>query len=82
MFGISFQLPLVMLFIERLGIVTVQGYTENWRMAVLVISIVSMLLTPSDPQSMMLMMLPLVVLYVAGIQLCRFRPGPAADPLA
>lgn len=82
MFGISFQLPLVMLFLERIGIMTVKGYSENWRMAVLVISIVSMLLTPSDPQSMLLMMFPLVFLYVAGIQLCRFRPGAAADPLA
>lgn len=82
MFGISFQLPLVMLFLERIGIVTVEGYTENWRMAVLVISIVSMLLTPSDPQSMLLMMFPLIFLYIGGIQLCRFNPGPKADPLA
>ena len=46
MFGISFQLPLVMLFLERIGVITVEGYKENWRMAVLVISIASMLLTP------------------------------------
>jgi sec-independent protein translocase protein TatC len=83
MFGISFQLPLVMLFLERIGVMTVKGYSENWRMAILVISIASMLLTPSDPQSMLLMMFPLVILYVAGIQLCKFSPSTAtADPLA
>lgn len=82
MFGVSFQLPLVMLFLERIGIMTVEGYSENWRMAVLVISIVSMLLTPSDPQSMLLMMLPLVFLYMGGIQLCKFRVNKNADPLA
>ena len=83
MFGISFQLPLVMLFLERIGIMTVKGYSENWRMAILVISIASMLLTPSDPQSMLLMMFPLIILYVAGIQLCKFSPNTAtADPLA
>ena len=82
MFGISFQLPLVMLFLERIGIVSVEGYTENWRMAVLVISIVSMLLTPSDPQSMLLMMFPLIFLYIGGIQLCRFNPSKQVDPLA
>lgn len=82
MFGISFQLPLVMLFLERIGIMTVEGYSENWRMAVLVIAIVSMLLTPSDPQSMLLMMLPLVFLYIGGIQLCKFRVNKNADPLA
>jgi sec-independent protein translocase protein TatC len=82
MFGISFQLPLIMLFLERIGVCTVETYTENWRMAVLVMSITSMLLTPSDPGSMLLMLAPLIVLYVGGIQLCRKRPRAEADPLA
>ena len=83
MFGISFQLPMVMLFLERIGMITVQAYIENWRMAVLVIAIASMLLTPSDPQSMLLMMLPLVFLYMAGIQLCKFQARSSTeDPLA
>ncbi len=83
MFGISFQLPLIMLFLERIGVMTVKGYSENWRMAILVISIASMLLTPSDPQSMLLMMFPLIILYVAGIQLCKFSPSAGtSDPLA
>ena len=29
MFGISFQLPMVMLFLERIGIMSVKGYREN-----------------------------------------------------
>jgi len=82
MFGISFQLPLVMLFLERIGIVTVQTYTTNWRMAVLIMAVVSMLLTPQDPGSMLLMLLPLIVLYIGGIQLCRMRLASAKDPLA
>lgn len=82
MFGISFQLPLVMLFLERIGIMTVKGYLENWRMAVLVIAIASMLMTPSDPTSMLLMMFPLIILYFGGVLLCRFQPSVDADPLA
>lgn len=82
MFGISFQLPLIMLFMERIGVMTVDSYVQNWRMAILIISIASMLLTPSDPTSMLLMMFPLVFLYFGGILLCRFRPGASADPLA
>jgi len=82
MFGLSFQLPLVMLFLDRIGVMTVKGYLENWRMAVLVIAIVSMLMTPADPTSMLLMMFPLVFLYFGGIMLCRFRPGASTDPLA
>ena len=33
-FGISFQLPLVMLFIERIGIFTVEHYLSNWRVSI------------------------------------------------
>lgn len=82
MFGISFQLPLVMLLIERIGIVTVEGFVKNWRMAVLIIAVASMLLTPSDPSSMLLMMGPLIILYFGGIGLCKIKPKEAADPLA
>jgi sec-independent protein translocase protein TatC len=73
-FGISFQLPLVMLFLERIGATSVQLYKEKWRIAVLVICVVAMLLTPSDPQSMLLMAVPLVILYFGGILLCRVMP--------
>ncbi len=74
-FGISFQLPLVMLFLERIGVFTVQSYIEKWRIAVLVIAVISMFLTPADPGSMLLMGVPLVLLYFAGIAFCRYMPG-------
>lgn len=82
MFGVSFQLPLVMLFLERIGIFTMDNYRENRRMAILVISILSMVLTTSpDPYSMVLMMVPLILLYEVGIQLCRFRLQAPAAPI-
>lgn len=71
MFGLSFQLPLVMLFLERITVFEVKTYQEQRRMAILVIAILSMLLTPSDPMSMMLMMVPLCLLYELGIIMCR-----------
>jgi sec-independent protein translocase protein TatC len=74
MFGISFQLPLVMVFLERLQIVDVNVFTQQRRMAILIISIVSMVLTPADPISMLLMMFPLIALYEFGIVLCRWSP--------
>lgn len=70
MFGVSFQLPLVMLFLERISIFEVNAYREKRRMAVLVIAFLSMMLTPADPMSMLLMMIPLVFLYEFGIVLC------------
>jgi sec-independent protein translocase protein TatC len=73
-FGISFQLPLVMLFLERIGIMSVKTYVDKWRISVLVISILSMILTPADPGSMILMFVPLTLLYFFGIGLCRLWP--------
>ncbi len=73
-FGIAFQLPLVMLFLERIGIFTVRSYLASWRISVLVIAFLSMLLTPSDPYSMLLMMTPLIGLYFFGIMLCSWMP--------
>jgi len=82
MFGVSFQLPMVMVFLERIGVCTEETYRKNWRIAVLVISIASMVLTTSpDPWSMILMMVPLLLLYVFGIYLCRFRIGSPASPM-
>jgi len=73
-FGIGFQLPLVMLFLERIGIMTVQGYWSYWRVAVLVIFVIAALLMPPDPTSMTLLAVSLVFLYFGGILLCKFMP--------
>lgn len=78
MFGVSFQLPLVMLFLERISIFSVTDYRERRRMAILVIATLSMFLTPADPMSMLLMMFPLIFLYELGIVLCGY--APAASP--
>jgi sec-independent protein translocase protein TatC len=74
-FGISFQLPLVMLFLERIGIFDVTAYLQKWRIAILVIFVVSMIMSPGgDPYSMLLMAVPLTFLYFGGVLLCRYLP--------
>lgn len=75
LFGISFQMPLVMLFLERIGVFEVKDYREKRNVALFVIAIVSAVLTPQDPITMMLMMVPLVFLYELGIWLCKLS-GP------
>lgn len=85
-FGISFQLPLVMLVLERLGILSVQLYVSQWRMAILIIAFLSMVLTPNDVGSMLGMAIPLIGLYFVGIAMCKYLPrsdmlrGDAIDP--
>ncbi len=73
-FGIAFQLPLVMFVVERIGIMSIQSYLANWRIAVAVITFLSMILTPSDVVSMLGMMFPLIGLYFFGIGLCYWFP--------
>lgn len=73
-FGISFQLPLVMLFLERLGIFTVRTYLEKWKIAILVIVVLSAVLTPAEVYSMLLMAVPLIFLYFGGVLLCHLMP--------
>jgi sec-independent protein translocase protein TatC len=71
MFGISFQLPLIMLFVERLGMVTISDFRSRRRLAILVMAVAAMLLNPAaDLGTMMLMFVPLVFLYEFGILLC------------
>lgn len=85
-FGVAFQLPIVMLALNRFGIVSVELYISKWRIAVLAIAFLSMVLTPADAYSMVGMFVPLTLLYFLGILLCRFIPkgpgigGQAFDP--
>lgn len=78
-FGVSFQLPLVMLFLERIGVFTAEAYVSRWRIAILVIVILSAVLTPADPYSIFLMAVPLVLLYFGGVLLCRWLPRSGAS---
>jgi len=73
-FGLAFQLPLVMLFVERIGLITTQAFIDSWRIAILVISVISVVLTPADVMSMIAMMVPLVLLYFLGIAMCKYLP--------
>ena len=74
-FGIAFQLPLVMLFLCRIGLLSIATYLSKWRISVVVICVISMIFTPSDPISMILMALPLIALYFLGILLCKWMPS-------
>jgi sec-independent protein translocase protein TatC len=73
MFGLSFQLPLIMLFLERIGIFSATDYRSRRRLAIFVMAVASMVLSPGgDVGTMSLMFVPLVILYEFGIILCGF----------
>ncbi|APW59453.1 Sec-independent protein translocase protein TatCy [Paludisphaera borealis] len=67
-FGVAFQTPLVMLFLERIGIFTVDDYRAKRKLAILIITVAAAVLTPGqDPFSMTLLAVPMVFLYEMGI---------------
>jgi sec-independent protein translocase protein TatC len=68
--GIAFELPLVVYFMARFGIVSSKMLREQWRAAIVIIAILAAAITPSiDPVTMLLTMLPLVLLYLLSIVL-------------
>ena len=71
-FGIAFELPLVIFFLARLGVVTSAGLRRNRKYAILGSFIVGALLTPPDPASQSLIAIPLVILYEVGVWLAHF----------
>ncbi len=70
--GVSFEMPLIVYFLARLGVVTAGLLREQWQAAVVGIALLAALITPSvDPITMLLTMAPLLVLYGFSIILAR-----------
>ena len=66
--GISFEMPLIIYFLSRVGVITSQMLREHWRVAIVGIAVLAALVTPSiDPMTMILTMIPLVILYGLSI---------------
>lgn len=66
-FGIAFELPIAMAFLAWIGAIDTNGFQEKRGLATIGIFVLSALLTPSDPGSMLLMAVPLILLYELGI---------------
>jgi sec-independent protein translocase protein TatC len=77
--GLVFQLPLVLLFLMRLGLVTPAQLT-HWRRHALVGILVAVALLPmQDPLSLVLMSAPLYLLYETSILAGRLLLKPRAE---
>lgn len=72
-FGLSFELPVFIFFLTKLGIVNAKMLSKQRRYAILVIFIVAAVLTPSpDALSQLLMAIPLMFLYEVSIFVSKF----------
>jgi sec-independent protein translocase protein TatC len=80
-FGIVFEMPLVITFLARLGIVNVAFLKKNRKYAILLFFVGAAILTPPDVITQIMMALPLILLYEISIIGARiFGKKKRTDP--
>lgn len=67
MFGVSFELPLVLVLLAIIGLIDIHFLRTKRRYAVVALAVVAAILTPPDVISMTMMLVPLVLLYESSI---------------
>ncbi len=66
-FGISFQLPLLLTLMARVGMTSSKGLAEKRKYAIVAAFIAAAVLTPPDPISQISLAIPIILLYEASI---------------
>jgi len=85
-FGITFEIPVVVIILVRAGIVEVAKLVEIRRYVILGNAIVAAVVTPPDAVSMLALLIPMCILYEVGIFFARFTgrakpvPEDSTDP--
>jgi sec-independent protein translocase protein TatC len=70
--GVVFEMPIILMFLTKIGIATPEFLRQKRRHAIVLIMIVSAVMTPPDVVTQLLMAVPLVLLYEIGVLLSRF----------
>lgn len=66
-FGLIFEMPVLLVFLSMVGIVTPEALAKYRRHAIVVMAVISAMMTPADPFTMLAMMIPLMLLYEGSI---------------
>lgn len=79
-FGLCFQMPVVISFLGLIGVVSQKFLKEKRRFAVVGIAVVSAIAAPPDALSMVLLLVPMWVLYEISIIVVGLFEKRKADP--
>ena len=72
-FGLAFQTPLIVMFIERIGLVPLPTLIKQQRLVILIMVVIAAVITPTvDPVSLTAMAVPLILLYEVGLLMAWF----------
>lgn len=82
-FGISFELPMVLFLLAKIGLVSHAFLREKRKYAIVVAFILGALLTPTqDPFTMMTLAIPLIALYEVTLWIIRWTEGKTTREIA
>ena len=71
--GIIFELPVAVFILAKVRILNSTLLLKNWRIAIVIIAILAMVITPTvDPVNMLLLMAPLIALFFISIVFAKF----------
>lgn len=70
-FGLSFQLPVVLTLLARVGIASSAGLARSRRYAIVLVFVFAAIFTPPDPVSQLALAIPIIILYEVSIQLAK-----------
>jgi len=65
--GLFFELPIIIYFLTKLGLVTPKFLRKYWKYAVVIILIVAAIVTPPDVVSQLIVAIPMLIIYEASI---------------
>lgn len=65
--GLFFELPIIIYFLTKLGLVTPSFLRQYWKYAVVIILIVAAIVTPPDVVSQLIVAIPMLLIYEASI---------------
>jgi len=71
-FGLVFEIPMVVYFLTKVGIINPDMLKKNRKYVLLVVLILAAMLTPPDIVSQLCMAAPMLLLYEIGIQISQF----------
>ena len=69
--GLFFELPIIIYFLTKLGLVTPVFLRKSWKYAVVIILVVAAIVTPPDVVSQVIVSIPMLVIYEASIQISK-----------
>ena len=71
LFGIVFEIPTLVAVLSQIGLLSRQTLISGWKWAAVIIAVLAAIITPADPFSMLIAAIPLSLLYVISIIVCK-----------